>query len=41
MTHLAPALFIFAGSLALASLAGDARRFITAARDLARYLEED
>ena len=41
MTHLAPTLFAFAGLLALASMAGDARRFITAARDLARYIQED
>ena len=39
MPHLIPLLFTIAAIVALASLASDARRFIRAARDLARYLE--
>lgn len=40
MTHLAPLLFALAAVLAIASLYGDARRFIRALADLARYIQE-
>ena len=39
--HLITALFTLAALVAIASLAGDAKRFVRAARDLSQYLQED
>ena len=38
--HLCTALFALGALVAVASLAGDAKRFVRAARDLAQYLNE-